>query len=420
MVLRALAALLCVSAAVWLALWYFIPAPPLTITIAAGSKGGAFEQIADRYRERLTRHHIKLDVRLTGGAADNLKLMEDRSSGIDAAFLFGGQSNAEQSPDLLSLGRITFNPIWVFYRGTETLDRLSQLKGKRIGAFLGLAPLQRVLSANGINADNATLLPRMGLPAVKALKDGEVDVIVILAELNSPQTQSLLHDPTVRLMNLTQAEALTKIVPSLNRLVLPQGVVDLDKNIPASDVNLIATTTAVVVRTTLHPELIYLLAQTLQEEHRGAGVFQREGEFPTMTDPEFVVADEAREFYKNGPSLLQQYLPFLMINYAKRLAAIIVAAVAIVIPVFTYAPRLYYWLIGARLMKLYRRLRDIETELESQLTTAQVEAVQEKLESIYRAARILPMRHSDLFINLMTHIRLMRMELASRLAVARD
>ena len=71
-------------------------------------------------------------------------------------------------------------------------------------------------------------------------------------------------------------------------------------------------------------------------------------------------------------------------------------------------------------MKLYRRLRDIETELESQLTTAQVEAVQEKLESIYRAARILPMRHSDLFINLMTHIRLMRMELASRLAVARD
>ena len=148
----------------------------------------------------------------------------------------------------------------------------------------------------------------------------------------------MLHDPTVRLIDLTQAEALTKIVPSLNRLVLPQGVVDLDKNIPASDVNLIATTTAVVVRTTLHPELIYLLAQTLQEAHRGAGVFRREGEFPTMTDPEFVVADEAREFYKNGPSLLQQYLPFLMINYAKRLAAIIVAAVAIVIPVFTYAP----------------------------------------------------------------------------------
>ena len=37
----------------------------------------------------------------------------------------------------MSLGRISFNPIWVFYRGTETLDRLSQLKGKRIG--LGLA-----------------------------------------------------------------------------------------------------------------------------------------------------------------------------------------------------------------------------------------------------------------------------------------
>ena len=418
--LRVFATILSAVVVVWLALWYFIPAPPLTITIAAGSKGGAFEQIAYKYREKLARHHIKLDVRLTGGAADNLKLMQDRSSGVDAAFLFGGQSNAEQSPDLLSLGRITFNPIWVFYRGTETLDRLSQLKGKRVGAFLGLAPLQRVLSANGINAANATLLPRMGLPAVRALKDGEVDVIVILAELNSPQTQSLLQDPTVRLMNLTQAEALTKIVPSLDRLVLPQGVVDLDKNIPASDVNLIATTTAVVVRKTLHPELIFLLAQTLQEEHGGAGVFQRAGEFPIQSDPEYPMAEEAVDYYKSGPSFLHRYLPFLMINYAKRLAAIIVAAVAIVIPVFTYAPRLYHWLIGARLMKLYRRLRDIETELESPLSAAQVEAIQEKLESIYRAARILPMRHSDLFINLMTHIRLMRMELASRLAVVRD
>jgi hypothetical protein len=47
------------------------------------------------------------------------------------------------------------------------------------------------------------------------------------------------------------------------------------------------------------------------------------------------MAEEALDYYRNGPSFLQRYLPFWMINYAKRLAAIMVAAVAIVIPLFS-------------------------------------------------------------------------------------
>jgi hypothetical protein len=76
-------------------------------------------------------------------------------------------------------------------------------------------------------------------------------------------------------MNVSQAEAITRLFPSPNRLVLPQGVIDLEKNIPPNDVNLIGSTSAFVVRNDLHPELKYLLAQVLKEEHSGGGVFQR-------------------------------------------------------------------------------------------------------------------------------------------------
>ena len=51
-------------------------------------------------------------------------------------------------------------------------------------------------------------------------------------------------------MNVTQAEALTRVYPFLARLVLPQGVIDFERNIPANDVSLIAVTHAVVVRKT--------------------------------------------------------------------------------------------------------------------------------------------------------------------------
>ena len=53
--------------------------------------------------------------------------------------------------------------------------------------------------------------------------------------------------------------------------------------------------------------------------------FKKFGDFPTQTDPEFPVAQSARDFYKNGPSFLNRYLPFWMTNYAQRAIAVVAA-----------------------------------------------------------------------------------------------
>jgi hypothetical protein len=171
----------------------------------------------------------------------------------------------------------------------------------------------------------------------------------------------------------------------------------------------------VVIRKDLHPELVYLLAQTLVEEHGAAGVFHRAGEFPTQSDPEFTVAEEARDFYKNGPSLLQRYLPFWMINVTKRIIALFVTAIAIVLPLFNLAPKLYLWLVQRYVAKLYRRLRLLEVESRTELAGPRLLAMQADLDSIDRAAKVLPMRHSDLFFALRTHIDLTRTRLSSLL-----
>ena len=417
--LRVLAAIVCLVAVVWLALWYFIPAPPSTITIAAGIKGGTFSEFAERYREKLARQHVKLNIRLTANSGEaQLKLLEDPKSGVDAAFLFGGTSDSIQSPNLLSLGRIGYAPIWIFYRGTETLERLTQLKGKRVDINPGIPGLvKRILNAHGVTSDNTAISLKLGPVAIEDLKkDGGAEVVILPPQpVHSPIMQPLWGDPQLRLMDLTQAEALARLFRNLNHLVLPQGVVDLEKNIPATDINLIATTNVVVVRKGLHPELIYLLAKAMQEEHSSTGVFNRVGEFPSVNDPEFPVAEEARDFYKDGPSFLQHYLPFWMINYAKRVAAIVVTAVAIVIPLFTLTPKLYAWLLNLRLARLYRRLRLVNARLKGDLTADQVAALQDDLENIDRAANILPMRHSDLFFALLMHIDMTRTRLAARL-----
>ena len=257
--------------------------------------------------------------------------------------MVGGASNSQEAPGLLSLGRVNYQVFWLFYRGAETLDHLTQLKGKRIGVGPEGVVTTRVLDAAGVNSQSATLLPFTGSAAVEALLDGRLDAIFLALAPESSIIQPLFRDPNVRLMSVSQTDALTRIFPYLVRLVLPEGVIDLEHNIPPNDVSLIGTTNAVVVREDLHPEIIDLLAKTLVEVHGGAGIFQRAREFPTQTDSEFAVADGAREFYKNGPSYLNKYLSYWTVSLIKKMIAVILSCAVLIVPFSRIVPNLSTW-----------------------------------------------------------------------------
>jgi hypothetical protein len=176
----------------------------------------------------------------------------------------------------------------------------------------------------------------------------------------------------------------------------------------------------VLVRKEIHPAIIDLLSYAILEAHSAPGLFQKVGDFPTQTDPEYPIAQGARDFYKNGPSYMNRYLPFWMTSYVQRVIAVLVAVIAIVLPIFNYAPKLYLWFIRERVRRLYRRLRVVEQELQTKLSSSQVQVLQSDLESIARAATILPKRNSDLFFDFNRHIEATRTHLASRLVEAQS
>jgi TRAP-type uncharacterized transport system substrate-binding protein len=419
-----LAAILCTVGIVSLALIYFFPAPPSTITMAVGIKGGNYELLAVPYKEIIARHHVELELRETAGGWGNVELLMDENSGVQATFVQGGTRSGEPAPGLLSLGRINYQIYCVFYRATEVLGDLTELKGKRIAVgppSIGARQIvDKVLKVSGVTSENSTFLPVQGQAAVNAINDGSADAAVLGLASDSPLIQSLLRDPRVRLMSVTDAEALTRLFPFLTRMVVPRGVIDFEKKIPASDIVLFASTNSVLVRNDLNPALISLLAQALLETHRAPGLFQRAGEFPIPTDTEFPMAESAVEFYKNGPSFLHRYLPLWMVPHVQRLFAFLLTAVAVILPLNSYLPKLYGWFVKSYMAKLYRRLRGIEIELQTELTAPQVTALQTELESIDRAARILPMRHSDLFLSIKGLIIRTRTELATRLDEVRS
>lgn len=419
---KLLAAIVCVMGIVSGALIYFFPAPPSTITMASGIKGGSYEILAARYQEILARNHIKLNLRTSVGGVEHFKLLRDRNSGISLAIVQGGLTDSEHEPGLLSLGRINYQIFCVFHRAADVLTDLTELKGKRIAlgppAISGRIVAEKILAISGVTSENATFLPFTGQAAANALHDGKADFAILGLSSDAPILQTLLRDPRLQLMSVTRAEALTRYFPFLVRLVLPQGAIDYEKKIPASDIILFSTTNSVLVRDDLHPSLISLLAQALKETHHKSGLFQRADDFPTQSDPEFPMAEGALDYYRNGLPLLSQYLPPWIVPHFQRFLALLLAGGAIVFPLFNLAPKLFKSLVEYRLSAMYRRLRAIEASLQKDVTAAEISAFDDELASIDRKISILgvPMKHSDLFFSIKSHLDVVRIRLGLRRA----
>jgi TRAP transporter TAXI family solute receptor len=411
-------------AAVWIAMGLLIPPPPSRIVIAAGAKGGAYEYFANRYKEILARAHVIVDVRTTEGTGENLTLLENASSGVQAGFVQGGYSNSTKSPGIESLGQVNHLGFFIFHRAGEKFSDLTSLRGKRIAVGPSASGTrvvaEKVLKANGVTADNSVFLPLSGRAAVDALDFGQVDILFLGSVLEAPLIQGLLRDPGLTLMSIPRAKALIRKFPFLSRLELPAGVIDLERNIPATDVTLLGSASSLLVRDNLHPEIVGLLAKALQEVHADATIFQHYGEFPTRADPDYPMAESALDYYKSGPSLLNRYLPFWAATYARRFLAIMVTALAIAVPVLSAAPKIYLWLLRRRIVLLYRRLRAIDARLRDDGWRVGPEEARRdllaELEEIDLAAGKLPQRHSDLFFELRLQIDLTK----NRLIGGRD
>jgi TRAP-type uncharacterized transport system substrate-binding protein len=387
--------------------------------MATAFKGSSFEYYGRQYREIFARSNVDLELLPTSGAAENMKLLQDPRSGVDFSLMVSGVSDGKHAPGLLSLGTVYNNPYWIFYSSNEPFDRLSQLMGKRIavgpeGSGTRSSAVQ-ILGKGGVNSETATFLPFAGTAAVEAINDGKVDAIWILGAPDATAVKSLLQNPKVRIMSFPTAEAFTRIFPDLARMVLPQGVIDIYRNIPPNDVQLIGSTTRVLVRGDLHPEIVQLLLQTMVEVHGGSNIFQRVGEFPNGTDVEYPVAPAAIDFYKNGPSFMQRHLPLWLSVHAQRAIAVLVTAIALGLPMFRFLPTAYNWLTRRRLFHWYAQLKALEASFNDSLTDKHLAEKQAEIERIEEAVSHIsfPLTFSDQLYQLRSHIDIVRRKITS-------
>jgi len=414
------------------AYWVLDPTPPKRVVLATGVEQGAYAEFGRRYAALLKEHGITVELRNTQGAAENLKLLRDPDSGVDIAFVQGGADadRPGESPeeDLVSLGSLFYEPLWIFYREesaqrlgkTPTVETFAKVRGWKvnIGADGSGVPnlMARLIEANQIEPDALTLSRLPLTPAVVALLDGEIDAIAIASAPESVMVQMLLQTPGIRLLDIPQAEAYSRRFPFLSPVTLPRGVVNIATDLPPANVRLIAPTASLVAREHTHPALIQLFVQAAQKVHGSPGWFQRKGDFPNARGDDRPLAAEAARYYRNGPPVLQRYLPFWLANTIDRMWVALLSIVAILIPLSRVVPPLYEFRIRSRVFRWYGQLRAIEHAVgrrPSEELAHELDDVEHKLEQVN-----VPLSYADELYALRGHIDMVRRKLTGTPAAA--
>lgn len=389
---------------------FIAPAPPKTLNFASGSPDGAYSMTASDYARVFGDQGFTLSVINTSGSGDNLDML--RSGKVSAAIVQGGTSQLDDKTKLKSLGAIFYEPLWVFFRAdvapasADEID-IRSLKNLKIAAgspTSGTRALtKQLLDQNGMQAELHDLTGEAG---AKALKAGQIDVLVSVSAPNAPFVRDLLADPNVQVLSFKRALAYERRTPYLKRVIFPEGGLDLQNNLPSTPIELIAPAAEVVVREDLHPALQSLLLEAMMQTHRGGTLLSAPGTFPTPDRIDLPLSEEAERYYERGPSFLRRVFPFAVANFLERAWVLAIPLITLGFPLVRAAPPIYRWRTRRKIYIWYKDLRLLEARGRSATTSQERQEISIELSELQaEVGRVeVPESYTDELYRLRSHI----------------
>jgi uncharacterized protein len=434
------------------------PRPIDHLIIASGGSDGVYDNLAKAYQKELETYGLTVELKPDLEGFFSLKAMvvdNSAEAGFVKGGFVGGQEGRLASTDdrawhekdvgtLHSVGRLFLEPLWVFTRASDTIASLRELKGKKILIGTKASGVRKIsahlLKASGLDATNSTLIEQ-DLPADGApLAHGDADAAILVLPPESETVQKLLRNPTLHLMNFAlEADAYVNRFSYLTKVVLHQGAVELNPDIPSADLTLLATQPALVLRKDVNPSVATLLTYAVFNNPKSGSdrngdpiLFYRPGEFPSGNDPEFELAPEAKAYLSThelpfllrelGPLNARLGLPFALTAFASehgnQALLLLIPLLSILIPSARIAPALYTWAGQRRLLYWYRRLKALERRLllerSADLQGGEAKRELESIDTAVAHMRV-PLAFSSQLYDLRMHINLVRQRLESQL-----
>lgn len=345
---------------------------PASLNILTGPEGSTSHADALRYQLLLEQRGVRTTVEPTDGSVENLKRLADEG-GNQFAFAEVGLEKAVDDPELptkiASLGTVAVQPLWLFVRRALEVDGEADLEGRRI--VLGAAGsgtrvfATAILAANGVADRVTTVTVEKDEPdrSIDALKAGNLDGLFALGEPDAPSIQEALLDDAIVPLPFRRAEAYERRYPGLVAVTVPEGALDLRRNVPEQDLELIALATNLVIPEDLHPSLVDVILNVAQRVHSGPNVLTTTYTFPSPLEISLPLASRAEHHYQDGPPPFGRYLPFWLAGMLNRTLLLMTALAGLLVALLQTVPRLVSVPFNRSLGAVYKRLETVERSI---------------------------------------------------------
>ena len=311
------------------------------ITLVADQKDSSWYQIAENARKYVEAKGFKFSIRTSNGTVENAMLLKDSDSGVNVAFLIPGALNPELNKSFYSLGSLDYEPIWIFYRkGLGQLSSLRDLAKFRVGVGPILSGryvvTEKIFSLNKVEiGNNPNFIPNTLVKQLEDFDSGKLDALIFIGQAYDPNVRKLANNPNLELYDFNEADAYTKNIPFLQKVVVPAGSFDIAERIPNKTISLIAITTNLAVRKDADPNVQLAILIATKEAERGTEkiFFAKRNEFPSYIDPLIEISPVAQRYYDYGPPFLLNYFPFWAATLIDRFSVFLLAILAILFPI---------------------------------------------------------------------------------------
>ena len=408
--------LLSLVAVFYIVFLFIEPAPKKELTIATSSKDSTYYTTALKYQALLAKQNVKLHILETSGSVENLDLLNSQKA--DIAFVQAGIIDANDNVEVESLASVHYEPLWIFYKnqGYE-IEYLVELINKKISIGVIGSGTQylaiQMLVENGITTDNASLVMDSPTSSKDKLIKGEIDVMFLVSSPSSPTVVELLSDPTIELLNVKRVKAYNQKYKFLSSLVLHEGTIDLYKNLPSENKNMLSTTANLVCKKGLNEELIRIFLKQIKLVLKEQSIFEAQNQFPSLEYLDTEINEEAQNYLTKGDSWLESIFPFWIASQIDRLKLLLIPLLTLLFPLFKGVLPLYRWTIRSKIYKWYKRLDDLENSKAS--TREELEENMKKLADLkleVQAQTKVPLSYKGEYYNLLLHIDLVSKELS--------
>ena len=359
--------LLLVIASFYLTSKFIEPSSKKEITIATGSIDGEYYQTALKYKEILEKQKVKVNILTSNGSMENIQLLNDKKA--DIAFIQNGIDELKEQTHIKAIASIYYEPLWIFYKNdTYKMDYLIQLISKKISIGKEKSGTEdlalKILNDNGINKKNSQLLYNSTQEAKDLLIKGEIDAMFIVSSPNSNVIKELLENPDISLFSFKRAKAYSRKYSFLEATPIYEGTIDLYKNLPSQDINLLSTTANLIVRDDFSDELTRLILKEIKRIHNKKGLFETQNQFPNIDNLTIEINEDAQRYFTYGDTWLEKIFPYWIASNIDRLKILLIPLITLMIPLSKGFFPLYRWSIRSKIYKWYEQIHKIDLVVE--------------------------------------------------------